>query len=189
MKTERKPTPALMPTPVVLLSVAGEHDRPNIITLAWVGVACSSPPMLSVAIRPSRYSYRLVNVAREFVVNIPRADQLAKVDRAGVISGIEHDKFEELGFTAAASTYVAAPRIEECPVNIECVVRHQLSLGAHDLYIAEIVGTHYDEAVLDERGRVMVDAIAPLAYAESAYWTLGERVGRYGMTARTAGEG
>lgn len=189
MKTERKPTTALLPTPVVLLSVAGERETPNIITLAWAGIVCSSPPMLSVAIRPSRYSYRLVNVAREFVVNIPRADQLAKVDRAGVISGIQHDKFAEIGFTAVASSYVSAPRIEECPINIECVVRHQLNLGAHDVYIAEVVGTHYDEDVLDDRGRVMVDVVAPLAFAESGYWSLGERLGRHGMTARTSDEG
>jgi flavin reductase (DIM6/NTAB) family NADH-FMN oxidoreductase RutF len=189
MKIERKPSTALLPTPVVLLSVAGEFQTPNIITLAWVGTVCSDPPMLSVAIRPTRYSYRLVNAAREFVVNIPRADQLAKVDWAGVRSGIEHDKFKELGFTALPSAHVSAPMIGECPINIECIVRHQLGLGAHDLYIAEIVGTHYDEDVLDARGRVDTAKLAPLAYLESEYWSLGERLARYGQAARSLGQG
>ncbi len=160
MKIARKPSAALLPTPVVLLSVTGEADTPNIITLAWAGTVCSSPPMLSVAIRPSRYSHELVNAAREFVVNIPRADQVEQVDLAGVWSGREHDKFAEIGFTALPATQVAAPLIAECPVNIECVVRHQLALGTHDLYIAEIVATHYDEDVLDSRGRVLTDKIA-----------------------------
>jgi flavin reductase (DIM6/NTAB) family NADH-FMN oxidoreductase RutF len=184
MKIERNASAALLPSPVVLLSVAGELDTPNIITLAWVGTACSDPPMLSVAIRPTRYSYRLVNAAREFVVNIPLASQLAKVDWAGVRSGIEHDKFRELGFTALPATHVSAPLIGECPINIECVVRHQLGLGAHDLYIAEIVATHYDEDVLDTRGRVDTAKLAPLAYVESEYWSLGERLGRYGQAAK-----
>jgi flavin reductase (DIM6/NTAB) family NADH-FMN oxidoreductase RutF len=75
MKIERKPSTALVPTPVVLLSVAGQgKEKPNIITLAWAGTVCSTPPMLSVAIRPTRHSHRLVDAAREFVVNVPRAE-------------------------------------------------------------------------------------------------------------------
>jgi len=188
MKIVRKPSTALLPTPVVLLSVAGHgKDRPNIITLAWVGTVCSDPPMLSVAIRPTRHSHRLVDAAREFVVNVPRAGQLTEVDLAGVWSGAEHDKFQELGFTAVPADSVDAPLIEECPVNIECVVRHQLALGAHDLYIAEIVAVQYDEDVLDARGRAQTAKIAPLAYAEGEYWTLGERIGTYGGAAKASG--
>ena len=110
MKIERKPSAALLPTPVVLLSVAGHgKERPDIVTLAWVGVACSAPPMLSVALRPARHSHLLVSAAREFVVNIPRAEQLEQVDLAGVWSGAEHEKFEELGLTARPARQVAAP--------------------------------------------------------------------------------
>jgi len=185
MKIERKPSTALLPTPVVLLSVAGHgKEKPNIITLAWVGTVCSAPPMLSVAIRPSRHSHGLVNAAREFVVNIPRADQVATVDLAGVWSGAEHDKFKELGFTAKPATLVGAPLIEECPINIECVVRYQLALGAHDLYLAEIVATHYDEELLDSRGRLKTAQLAAMAYVNGEYWSLGERLGGYGQAAK-----
>ena len=185
MKIERKPSPALLPAPVVLLSVAGHgKEKPDIVTLAWAGTVCSDPPMLSVAIRPTRHSQRLVNAAREFVVNVPRAGQLEQVDLAGVWSGAEHDKFEELGLTARPAVAVAAPLIEECPINIECVVRHQLALGAHDLYIAEIVAVQYDEDVLDSRGRVLTRALSPIAYVEGEYWSLGERLGTHGRAAK-----
>jgi flavin reductase (DIM6/NTAB) family NADH-FMN oxidoreductase RutF len=185
MKVTRKPSTSLLPTPVVLLSVSGGDGQPNMITLAWVGVVCSQPPMISAAIRPSRHSHGLVNAAREFVVNIPRAGQLAQVDAAGVISGRDHDKFEELGFTAAPASQVAAPLIAECPVNIECVVRHQLLLGVHDLFIAEVVAVQYDEEVTDARGRLDVAALDAFAYAEGEYWSLGERLGGYGQPARS----
>ncbi len=185
MKITRKPSTPLLPTPVVLLSVAGEGKKPNMITLAWVGVVCSQPPMISVAIRPSRHSHGLVNAAREFVVNIPRAGQVAKVDAAGVISGKDHDKFKELGFTAASASKVGAPLITECPVNIECVVRHQLLLGVHDLFIAEVVAVQYDEDVVDSRGRLKVAALDAFAYAEGEYWSLGERLGSYGQAAKS----
>ncbi len=188
MKIERKPSTALMPTPVVLLSVAGEAETPNIITLAWVGTACWTPPMLSVAIRLSRYSYELVNLAREFVVNVPRVSQAEVVDLAGVWSGREHDKFAELGLTALPAKEVAAPLIAECPINIECVVRHQLALGTHDLFIAEIVATHYDEDVLDSHGNVLSEKVDALAYAARDYRSLGEVVGTHGQLAKSRKE-
>jgi flavin reductase (DIM6/NTAB) family NADH-FMN oxidoreductase RutF len=128
-----------------------------------------------------------VNVAREFVVNVPRAEQLEEVDLAGVWSGAEHDKFEELGLTARPASLVNAPLIEECPINIECVVRHQLALGAHDLYIAEIVAVQYDEDVLDAQGRVQTKKLTPIAYVEGEYWSLGERIGSYGAAAKASG--
>ncbi len=188
MKIQRRPSTVLLPTPVVLLSVAGRgKDKPNIITLAWAGTVCSDPPMLSVAIRPTRHSHRLVDAAREFVVNVPRAAQLTEVDLAGTWSGAEHDKFEELGLTAAPASRVDAPLIEECPVNIECVVRHQLLLGAHDLYIAEIVAVQYDEDVLDAHGRVQTHKLKPMAYMEGEYWSLGDRIGTYGGAAKASG--
>lgn len=186
MKRERRPTTALLPTPVVLVSVAGEDGQRNMLTIAWTGVVCSSPPMLSVAVRPSRYSYRLLTALRDFVVNIPPAELVEQVDRAGVWSGAEHDKFAELGFTAVAASKVKAPLIEECPINLECIVRHQLALGAHDVFIAEIVAVHYDEELLDARGRLRPAAISALAYVAGDYYTLGERVGTYGYSERAA---
>jgi flavin reductase (DIM6/NTAB) family NADH-FMN oxidoreductase RutF len=180
MKVERRPSTALLPTPVVLVSVAGDDTAGNLLTIAWVGTVCSRPPMLSIAVRPTRFSHRLLTRARDFVVNIPRVTQVEAVDLAGVWSGAEHDKFAELGFTPAPASKVTAPLIQECPVNIECLVRHQLDLGAHDLFIADVVATHYDEEVLDGRGRLNPAKLEAMAYVEGEYWSLGERLGVYG---------
>jgi len=104
-----------------------------------------------------------------------------------VWSGAQHDKFEELGLTATPASASTHPSSEECPVNIECVVRHQMTLGAHDLYIAEIVAVQYDEDVLDAHGRVRTRELTPLAYVEGQYWSLGEQMGIYGGAARASG--
>jgi flavin reductase (DIM6/NTAB) family NADH-FMN oxidoreductase RutF len=180
MKIARRPSTALLPTPVVLVSVATGEGGANVLTIAWCGIVCSSPPMLSIAVRPSRYSWPLLTQARGFVVNIPPAELVRETDLAGMWSGAEHDKFAELGFTTQPSTKVGAPLITECPINLECVVRHQLELGAHDLFIAEIVAVHYDEELLDARGRLRTRAVSALAYVNGDYYTLGERVGTYG---------
>ena len=136
---------------------------------------------------PPRHSHRLVNAARGTLTTNSRAGQLEQVDLAGVWSGAEHDKFEELGFTARPASAVAAPLIEECPVNIECVVRHQMALGSHDLYLAEIVAVQYDEDVLDSRGHVKTSTLSPIAYVEGEYWSLRERIGSYGAAAKASG--
>jgi flavin reductase (DIM6/NTAB) family NADH-FMN oxidoreductase RutF len=185
MKLVRRPSAALLPVPVVLVSVADgggpSQGKGNLLTVAWAGVVSSAPPMLSVAIRPSRYSHDLVQEAREFVVNVPRAAQVEQVDLCGVLSGAVVDKWAATGFTAVPASKVAAPLVAECPINIECLVRHQLSLGAHDLFIAEIVAVQYDEELLDSRGRVKAAAVDGLTLVEAEYWSLKEKVGTHGF--------
>lgn len=190
MKIERRPTTALIPNPVVLVSAAGRGpgDAGNFLTIGWVGTVCSTPPMVGVAIRPSRFSHGLIAASREFVVNVPDARHLEAVDVAGVWSGREHDKFAELGLTALPGSKVGAPLIAECPINFECVVRHQLALGSHDLFIGEVVATHYDEEVLDGRGRLKPDAVHPITLVDGEYWSLGERIGLQGAAAKARGK-
>ena len=183
MKIQRRPTNVLLPVPLVMVSVAGaDGGGPNIVTLAWVGTVCSAPPMLSISVRPSRHSYALLQRNHEFVVNIPRADQVREVDLCGNTSGRDTDKFAACGFHKVAGARVGAPMIEECPINIECVTRHRLSLGAHDLFIGEILAVHFDEEVLDSRGRLQTAKVDPLAYVHGDFWSLGEKVGSYGFT-------
>ena len=67
------------------------------------------------------------------------------------------------------------------------MVKHQLLLGAHDLYIAEIVAVQYDEEVLDERGHVRTRMLTPIAFMDGEYWSLGERMGIYGGAAKASG--
>jgi flavin reductase (DIM6/NTAB) family NADH-FMN oxidoreductase RutF len=183
MKIQRRPSNVLLPVPLVMVSVAGvDGGAPNIVTLAWAGNVCSAPPMLSISVRPSRHSYGLLQRSHEFVVNVPRRSQAREVDLCGNASGRDTDKFAACGFHAVSGERVAAPLIEECPINIECVTRHRLSLGAHDLFIGEILAVHFDEEVLDSRGRLQAAKVDPLAYLNGEYWSLGERVGSYGFT-------
>lgn len=183
MKIERRPATILYPVPVVLVTSVDQEGKPNIITIAWAGTVCSQPPMVGIAIRPDRYSHELISRSRELVVNMPRAEQLNQVDYCGMVSGREVDKFQATGFTPVVASQVKTPLIKECPVNLECVVRHILPLGAHDLFVAEIVAGHADEEVLDEKGRVNPILAKPLAYnGHQKYWTIGEEVGTYGMS-------
>jgi flavin reductase (DIM6/NTAB) family NADH-FMN oxidoreductase RutF len=185
MKIQRRPSNVLLPVPLVMISVAGvDGGPPDVATVAWAGTVCSAPPMLSISVRPSRHSYSLLQRSHEFVVNVPRASQVREVDVCGNTSGRDTDKFAACGFHTVPGAIVGAPLIEECPINIECVTRHRLSLGAHDLFIGEILAVHFSDDVVDSRGRLQVGKVDPLAYVQGEFWTLGEKVGSYGFTVK-----
>ena len=182
MKVRKNPYAALFPCPVVLVTCVDSAGKPNSITLAWAGTVCSEPPMVGLGIRPSRYSHKLIEESREFVVNIPSAEIVRETDYCGVTSGRDVDKFAETKLTAEQADKVKAPLIRECPVNIECTLRQVIPLSAHDLFIGEIVQVHIDQAVLYKKGNIKIRKAAPFTYNLGEYWSLHKKLGTYGYT-------
>jgi len=183
-KARLQPATVLYPVPAVMVTCVDEAGKPNIITLAWVGTVCSEPPMVSISIRPPRYSHDLVERSGEFVVNIPTADLVRQTDLCGVISGRDRDKFEAAGLTPEPASVVKAPLIKECPVNLECQVRHTLRLGTHDMYVGEIVAVHAEASVLGAKGGIDAAKIKAFAFAAEEYRALAEQLGTYAFTAK-----
>jgi flavin reductase (DIM6/NTAB) family NADH-FMN oxidoreductase RutF len=188
-KVTLETAPFLLPSPVILLSCVGHDGFTNVMGLAWASVACATPPMVSVAIRPERQSYALIRETGEFVLNIPRASLLRAVDYCGVVSGRDVDKFAGAHLTPMPGLKVRAPLVRECPVNLECIVRQSLVLGSHVLFVAEVVALHADEEVVEE-GSVIVGRVAPLAYDPFGgdYWSLKEVVAHQGFSQGTMPE-
>jgi len=178
------PTTLLFPTPVVLVTCVDETGKPNIITLAWVGVVNSDPPMIGISIRLERYSHACVKRSREFVVNLPSEEMVRKVDACGVLSGKETDKFSSMGWKQVPAQKVKPPLIDECGVQMECKVKEVISLGSHDLFLGEIVALHVKEEVQKEKGRIDITKALPLVFCPGAneYWSLGKCIGHYGFT-------
>jgi len=182
-KVTLETTAFLLPVPVLLLSTSGSGGAVNVLTVSWVGVACGTPPMVSVAIRQERYSYLLIRESGEFVLNVPPAALLRAVDFCGSVSGAEVDKCAQAHLTPMPGVKVQAPMIQECPLNLECVVRHSVVLGSHVLFLAEVVAVHADEEVIQD-GAVVAGRIGPLAYDPFGgdYWSLKEVVARQGFS-------
>ncbi|MGE5575959.1 MAG: flavin reductase family protein [Syntrophothermus sp.] len=186
-KILRRPGTDLYPVPVVMVSCVDHSGRRNIITLAWVGTVCSEPPMVGISIRRERFSYRMIQETREFVVNIPSEDLAWVTDQCGLVSGKMVDKFREFKLTPVPAAEVRAPLIAECPVNLECRVRQVIPLGSHDLFIGEILAVHAEETVLDAHGRIDLARARPVAYGCSSYWCLRDEIGRHGFSAKKRG--
>jgi len=182
MKLQKKPYTALFPCPVVLVTCVDSEGKPNIITLAWVGTVCSEPPIIALGIRPTRYSHKLIKETKQFVVNIPPAKLLHETDYCGVTSGRNVDKFSEAKLTAEKADKVKPPLIRECPVNLECLLKDVIPLGAHDMFLGEIVQVHIDEDILDENGNIDFSKADPFVFNVGEYWSINKKIGAYGFT-------
>ncbi|MFH0771436.1 MAG: flavin reductase family protein [Candidatus Omnitrophota bacterium] len=182
-KIQVKPETALFPLPVVLVTSIDKTGRPNIITLAWTGIICSEPPMLSISIRPHRYSYGLIKEQGEFTVNVPSENLMKETDICGVVSGRDRDKFELTKLTAEKASLIKPPLIKECLAALECRLKSSILLGTHEIFMAEILAVHFDKSAMKPGSRDIDYAKArPFTYNRGEYWSLREKIGFYGCS-------
>jgi flavin reductase (DIM6/NTAB) family NADH-FMN oxidoreductase RutF len=187
-KLHWKPSALLVPAPAVLVTCRGREGKPNIITIAWAGTVCSDPPMLTISVRPERYSHGMIRETGEFVVNVPSAEQAWVTDYCGVVSGRVVDKFAKTGLAYGPADAVRPPILVECPLNIECKVRQTLELGSHTTFVAEVLAVQASAHLLDPRGRLALERAGFLAYAHGHYYALGKQLGHFGFSVRKRGQ-
>lgn len=179
-----KPGNMLYPLPAVLVSVADEEGNPNILTIAWTGTVCTNPPMVSISVRPERYSYESIVRSKEFVINLTTEELAFATDYCGVRSGRDINKWSELGLTPVKGEHVSAPLIGESPVNIECRVIQLQELGSHHMFLAEVLAVHAATEYMDERGRFDLSKAKPIVYSHGEYYCIGKKLGKFGYSVR-----
>ncbi len=172
----------LYPVPAVMVSCGREGEDPNIITVAWAGTVCTNPPMLSISVRPERYSYDIIKETKEFVVNLTTKELTFATDYCGVRSGRQVNKFKEMNLTPMKSQHIKAPAIAESPVNIECQVVDIQELGSHHMFIAKVLGVTVEDEYMDEKGKFNLNEIGLVAYSHGEYFLLGEKLGKFGYS-------
>lgn len=183
-KQSWKPGNMLYPLPVVMVSCNRKGEKPNIVTVAWTGTICSDPAMVSISVRPERYSHDIIEETGEFVINLVTKDLTYATDYCGVRSGRDVDKFKEMNLTPLPSKMIDAVGIEESPVNIECKVVEVKKLGSHDMFIAEAVNVTVDDRYMDENNKFNLNDSDLVAYSHGEYFTLGEKIGTFGYSVR-----
>jgi flavin reductase (DIM6/NTAB) family NADH-FMN oxidoreductase RutF len=175
-KAKLGPETLLYPMPAVLVG-ALVNDKPNFMTAAWCGIAASTPPAISVALRPARYTLDGIRATGAFSINVPSVDLVQKVDYCGIYSGHKQDKSHV--FEVHYGDLQTAPLIQECPLNLECEVIHELDLNSHVLLIGKILQTYVMEDCLSD-GKPDALKINPLIYSTGTqqYHQLGKAVAK-----------
>lgn len=82
----------LEPGPVVLVTTALD-DKANIMTLSWHTMMEFDPPIIGCVISQNDYTFSILKVTKECVINIPTVNLAEKVVGCGNTSGREMDKF------------------------------------------------------------------------------------------------
>lgn len=177
-------TTLLSPVPAVLVSCrAHDQDTPNILTVAWAGTVCTKPPMLSISVRPERFSYEKIIKSGEFCVNLPSQALARATDFCGVKSGREVNKFESCGLTPLyLDALLIAPAIAQAPVVLACRVAQVIPLGSHTMILANIVQTYVQKRLIGEGGSLCLDRAQLIAYRHGQYVALGKPLGFFGYS-------
>ncbi len=171
---------AFFPVPVVVVSVE-DLKGPNLITLGWTGILNSDPLMVGISVRPSRYSSELLHQKMVFGLNIPQKSLAFGVDYCGVVSGRDEDKVNTLNWQVFTSQNLGVPLIKEMPINAECEVKQVISLGSHELFLAEVKGVYVAPEYLDEN-RINWACLEGLVYASKSYWVVKEPIYKSGQS-------
>lgn len=169
------------PLPAVLVTTIDPAGVPNVFTVSWTGIACSHPPMLTIAVRKERLSYENIRANGQFVVNLTTVAMLKITDFCGCRSGRKVDKIKHFNLQLLPGVGVAVPSLEMSPVALECRVVSVTELGSHDLFLAEIVGNKVEQGLLDGEGKIRLGESGLLAYCHGEYFALGRRaLGTFG---------
>lgn len=182
-KISFKGSTMLNPTPAVLITSKNSKGKVNVFTVGWIGTACTNPPMITVAIRPERLSYEYIKETEEFVVNLPSKNLSKAVDFCGVRSGRTIDKIQKCNFTLEHGENVLVPGIKQCPVSLECKLKSITPLGSHDLFLAQVVGVHVEESLIDESGKIHLEKADLMCYSHGEYFSLFSKpLGKFGYS-------
>ncbi len=178
-KVKIGPQPLVFPMPAFLVG-ANVEGKPNFMTVAWGGIACGEPPMISVGIRHPRYTLIGMKENMTFSVNVASSDQVKEVDFCGIRTGAKVDKARVCKFKVFYGKLETAPMIEQCPVNLECKIEHMLDLGSHVLVIGKIEETYVSSKCFTG-DHPDVKKIRPIGWTTlpaNVYQELGETAGK-----------
>jgi len=170
----------LAPVPPALVT-CGLGEEKNVLTVAWTGIVNTQPPKTYISVRPSRHSHRLIKESGEFVINLTTAELVRAADWCGVHTGKKVDKFEHCHLTPAPATAVGCPLLSESPLSLECRVTDVISLGSHDMFLADIVAVDVEETLIGKDGKLHLERANLAAYAHGDYYELGRRLVSFGF--------
>ena len=150
-------------TPVVLISTRNEDGTANLAPMSstwWLGDCC----MLGLG----NSGQTTANLLREgeCVLNLPSSAMVDVVDRIALTTGriqvpehkvvqgyrYEPEKFKLAGLTEQSSELVSAPRVAQCPIQLECRLISSQPFGVPEphatAFQVEILRAHVDDELL-----------------------------------------
>ncbi len=156
----------IVPRPIAFVSTAGRGGRSNLAPFSFFCGLTSEPPLIGISINRRgngpKDTLRNIRETEAFVVNVVSEPLLERMVQASGDWSADVDEFQLTGLTPVLSDRVAAPRVGESPVSLECRLYREIALGDTFFVIGEILRMHVADEVLTE-GRVDIEKLRPVA--------------------------
>lgn len=137
------PTMEAMTRDGVLLVSMDSQGRPGGMTISWGTIGTIwGRQIFTVLVRPSRNSYRLLEITGDFTINVLPARLASALDYWGKHSGRDVNKWDRTGLTPAHSRKVRSPIVEQGILHYECRIVHRHDLVPTNI-VPEIVPAYY----------------------------------------------
>ncbi len=184
-------------TPVILISTQNENGSYNLAPMSsafWLGWRC----IIGLGAK-SKTTENLLRT-KECVLNLPSVNEVHAVNQLALTTGsnpvpavkiqrgyrYEPGKFEIAGLHAVDSDVVSAPRVKECPVQLEARVIAINPVGEEDEKLRgkivsielKIARVHLEENILmkEHPNRIDPDKWRPLIMSFQQFYGLGQQV-------------
>ncbi len=122
--------------PVVIMSTESAEGVVNFSSVGWITKVNPTPPLIAFSMGPHKKTVKNILETGKFGINIPDNTQIDGVERCGMNSGNMVKKAD--WFTVRKGEKTGAPLVEECPINLECIMWKTFDLPKDILIIAQI---------------------------------------------------
>ena len=161
--------------PVVLVTTRW-HGVDNVMPVAWNMPLSHEPPLLGIAVHPSRHTYDMIRFSEQFALNFPGRLLMNHVQYLGIVSGREVQKIDVAKLPTFKAQRVDVPLLEGCLAWVECAVEDILRLGDHHLFVGKVLAVQVEREAFEEAWLLADDDLKPLHYlGGDLYAVLGER--------------
>jgi len=173
----------------VLLVTTHWQAVSNVTPIAWAMPVSTNPPLMAIAVHPSRHSHDMISYGQGFAINVPARVLLNHTHWAGMVSGVAMDKLDVARLPHFRAKEIDAPLLEGCVGWIECEVADTFTTGDHTLFIGKIVAAHVDTDAWDDERKVWAlddEEYKPLHYLGGRSYAMLESVFDSEVAARSA---
>ncbi len=173
------------PVPAILLTVNGDKNVKDEISVVWTFVINGIPPQIGISVHHEHVAGGFIKKHRQFVLNVPSVDMIKSFDVVDMNSGKTGDKFELSDLTKGKASKVNAPTIIEAPIHVECIVSHTYEIApVRTVFIADVVATTVTDGVCDANGKLIVDQVPffGMTAGSGEFYTMGKRIGHIGQS-------
>ncbi len=119
-------------------------DRRNGMTLNWATQVSFDPKLVAVSVEKVAFSHELLLEGGVFVVNLVDREDRAIVRKFTKPVEVDLEARTLNGF-AFHDGLSGAPVLDQAPAYVDCVVRQQVDVGDHTLFLGEVVDAGFQK--------------------------------------------